>query len=35
VMVVGAILTAALLALGLIPRETRTMRRIEREGSHV
>ncbi len=35
VIVVGAILTAAVLALGLIPRETRTMRRIERDGSHV
>jgi hypothetical protein len=34
-MVVGAILTAAFLALGLVPRETRSMRRIEREGSHV
>ena len=32
---VGAILTGAVLALGLIPRETRTMRRIERDGSHV
>jgi MFS family permease len=31
VMVVGAILTATVLALGLIPRETRTMRRIEHE----
>jgi hypothetical protein len=35
VMVVGAILTAAFLALGLVPRETRSMRRIERGGSHV
>lgn len=35
VIVVGAILTAAVLALGLIPRETRSMRRIERDGSHV
>jgi hypothetical protein len=31
VLVVGAILTAAVLALGLIPRETRTMRRIEHD----
>ena len=29
VMVVGAILTATVLALGLVPRETRTMRRID------
>ena len=35
VIVVGAILTAVVLSLGLIPRETRTMRRIERDGSHV
>jgi hypothetical protein len=35
VMVVGAILTAVVLAVGLIPRETRRMRRIERDGSHV
>ena len=35
VIVVGALLTGAVLALGLIPRETRTMRRIERDGSHV
>jgi Cu/Ag efflux pump CusA len=35
VLVVGGILTAVVLALGLIPRETRTMRRIERDGSHV
>lgn len=35
VIVVGAILTAAVLALGLVPRETRMMRRIERDGSHV
>jgi MFS family permease len=35
VLVVGGILTATVLALGLIPRETRGMRRIEREGSHV
>jgi MFS family permease len=31
VMIVGGTLTAAVLALGLVPRETRTMRRIERE----
>jgi MFS family permease len=31
VMIVGGMLTAAVLALGLAPRETRTMRRIERE----
>jgi hypothetical protein len=30
-MVVGGILTATVLALGLIPRETPTMRRIERD----
>lgn len=35
VIVVGAILTAVVLALGLVPRETRMMRRIERDGSHV
>jgi hypothetical protein len=35
VMVVGAVLTAAVLALGLLPRETRTMRRIDRHASHV
>jgi len=35
VIVVGAILTGTVLALGLIPHETRTMRRIERDGSHV
>ena len=34
VIVVGAILTAVVLALGLLPRETRTLRRIE-HGSHV
>ena len=33
VMTVGALLTAGILALGLIPRETRMMRRIEHEGS--
>ena len=31
VMVVGAVLTAAVLALGLVPRETRMMRRIDRD----
>ena len=35
VIVVGALLTGAVLALGLIPRETRSMRRIEHDGSHV
>ena len=35
VLVAGAILTAAVLALGLIPRETRTMRRTQRGASHV
>jgi hypothetical protein len=35
VMVVAGILTAAVLALGLIPRETRTMRRLEPDTSHV
>jgi hypothetical protein len=35
VLVVGAILTGTVLALGLIPRETRSMRRIERDRSHV
>jgi Cu/Ag efflux pump CusA len=34
VLVVGGILTGAVLALGLIPRETRSMRRIERD-AHV
>jgi hypothetical protein len=35
VLLVGGILTGAVLSLGLIPRETRSMRRIERHGSHV
>jgi hypothetical protein len=35
VMVAGALLTAAVLALGLLPRETRTRRRIDRDASHV
>jgi MFS family permease len=35
VLVVGGILTGTVLALGLIPRETRSMRRIERDPSHV
>jgi MFS family permease len=35
VIVVGAILTGTVLSLGLIPRETRRMRRIERDASHV
>jgi hypothetical protein len=30
VMVLGGVLTAAVLALGLVPRETRKLRRIER-----
>jgi hypothetical protein len=34
VLVGGAILTATVLALGLLPRETRMLRRMER-GSHV
>jgi len=34
VLIGGAILTAAVLALGLIPRETRTLRRVE-HGSYV
>ena len=34
-LVTGAILTAVVLALGLLPRDTRTLRRIERDGSHV
>ena len=34
-LLVGGILTGTVLALGLIPRETRTMRRIERDASHV
>jgi len=35
VLLVGGILTGTVLSLGLIPRETRHMRRIERDGSHV
>ena len=35
VLLVGGVLTAIVLSLGLIPRETRQMRRIERHGSHV
>jgi MFS family permease len=35
VLVVGGILTAVVLALGLIPRETRTMRRLERDAFRV
>ena len=35
VMIVGGALTAAVLALGLIPRETRTMRRFDHDRSHV
>jgi hypothetical protein len=35
VFLIGGILTGAVLSLGLIPRETRSMRRIERHGSHV
>jgi hypothetical protein len=35
VLVVGGILTGTVLALGLIPGETRSMRRIERDASHV
>ena len=34
VMVTGAILTAVVLAIGLLPRDTRTLRRVE-HGSHV
>ena len=35
VLLVGGILAGAVLSLGLIPRETRSMRRIEREAFHV
>jgi hypothetical protein len=34
-MVVGAVLTGTVLALGLLPRETRSMRRIVPDASQV